>query len=398
MQHQRTLVTLGIVIVLTLSFPPAPVGAHDGSAKGLDALDRLQGEDYATPDAACDPADGQHTRAKQHVDGTWGAFLPYSGCGLDYPGVTFDGDAILTWFRVARNDEDPLVIEIRVLSDGAVVGTGQFQGFRSGDEPLVLYPISDPIVVPAGTHDIRIEYEVVRGPLWHNLFLDFIQWDVENTCENAAMPAGAVDANGATERRDLGWEGHVYIFSLKHYKDPEGDPVTFQWEWDDGVVQYGDMVVRGFTGTGHHGVNITVSDEPVGRCVEGTPEIGRFGYTFRTVADDWAATWDSPTAGWSCVGAQLRSSTAFDIIAGTCRVGGSVEVSEGVAWRDVRGTIRLDGRALWSDLIGTTAQRGYLSILQETEFHTFDACFGLVHDVYQRSYCSDEYVFFNIGR
>ncbi|MBW3581747.1 MAG: PKD domain-containing protein [Euryarchaeota archaeon] len=385
------------LVLMSSAFVAAPSGAHLGNDKDLDDLDRLQGEDYSTPDAVCDPAATDHTYTMVH-EGEWGVHMPYSGCGVTYDTVTFDGDAKPTWFRVARNNVDPLIIELRVFVADRLVARGEFQGFQSGDSPLLLYGFAESSTIAAGTYEVRIEYEVVRGPLWHTLFLDYVQWEVENPCKNAALPPPSPEANGAGVDRKTGWRDHVYTFSLEAYKDPEGDPLTFQWVWDDGVVQEGRIAVRAFQETGLRTVTITVSDDPIARCIDGSPRVTQGAYGFTVVSEAWSTSWNDPDPGNSCINmVQVRSATPYDVIAGLCRLRGSVTVTPLVSKSDVRAQFRLDGWPYVGASFGTEAERLYISPLVTTQFHTLDVCFRLVWDVYEREYCSEEYVFLNVG-
>ena len=388
--------TLVAVLLLLAAFPLPSSEAHTGYDRDIDAYDRLQGEDYTTADAACDPIDFGHTMVTTHL-GEEGVTMPYSACSVTYASVNFPATSRLTWFRVARNNVDPLRMNVSVWVDGARVGFGLFQGFNSGDEPLLLYPFSNTTNVSAGDHVVRVQYDINSGPLWYDLFLDYIQWDIESTCVNTITPTGTVVADGAGSTKGYGWVGHVYTYNLSNYADPEGDPVTFQWVWDDGVAQTGPLTVRFFPTVRNYVVTVTVQDDPISRCPEATPKIASFVYTFRVLTDVWAPVWERPPVGRSCVALQqVNSPLAMDVIAGACIIGGRV-TAPGAQSTDLRGLIRFDGAAWWTDGIGASLEIQYLSPQFRTQFHTLDVCFKLVNDKYERLTCSLEYVYFNVG-
>src|SRR3954447_21437961 len=85
-----TLSMLPVVVIAT------PAEAHNGA--GVTTMgNRLEGENYSTPDSACDPdGDGEHT-SNTNPSGT--VFMPHSGCGVNFGTVNFQYPGSFGSFR-----------------------------------------------------------------------------------------------------------------------------------------------------------------------------------------------------------------------------------------------------------------------------------------------------------
>lgn len=160
--------------------------AHPGQGGGLDGP-ALEAEAYDAPDGDCDPDfDGEHTEVKENGNASGGAFAfaPHSGCGFDFDAVDFQDDGAFRTLR-ARDANcgpawgHPYSIEVRVLLEGG----GPYDEPETVASAAVEFDCVDPRFrtvafdetarVPEGTHDLRVEYEVLgSAPSWINVRLD----------------------------------------------------------------------------------------------------------------------------------------------------------------------------------------------------------------------------------
>jgi hypothetical protein len=165
-----------------------PAQAHSGLG-GYHGGPRLEGEDYDTPDAGCDPDfDGEHTMPSGPAPGGH-AFLPHSGCGINHDDLCFASSADIDSVTVRVGGIDgAMTYTVRVLVDGAHHGQATFT--QSHSDGFVQHDVDSPwYSIPAGVHDVRIEYTVASGPFYANLDIDFasIFHSGSNTCSGTAV-------------------------------------------------------------------------------------------------------------------------------------------------------------------------------------------------------------------
>lgn len=160
-----------IALVAALLLTAVPVAnAHNGNG-GSAGVAILPAETYDSPDDPCDPDfDGEHTKVKGDD-----AFLPHSGCGLNWKNVEFDGLCQAQSARVTQTGQlgGDAVYEIRVFQDGDLAGKGR-ANLKAGQETSV--DLTPTFTTISANDDVRVEYSVVSGHSFGNLRIDYVSW------------------------------------------------------------------------------------------------------------------------------------------------------------------------------------------------------------------------------
>ncbi len=167
------------LLLAALLFAGSPAEAHNGTGLGFNGNDRLEAEDYNTPDSSCDPDyDAEHTStgADNSASGGKQVFLPHSGCGLNYGSIYFDSYTQFTSARIiVGGTSSTMTFRIDVHVDGSRAATGTVTAQASnGWVNVVLAPDR---TIPTGNHEVRVSYAVTSGPSYANLFLDYVDTD-----------------------------------------------------------------------------------------------------------------------------------------------------------------------------------------------------------------------------
>lgn len=185
---------------LTLALA-APALAHSGAGGGFTG-DRLEAEDYSTPDASCDPDfDSEHTQTASDAGASGGeyVFLPHSGCGIDYGTTSFDDWREFTEARIrVGGTSSTMTYEVRVVVDGSTAAKGSVTTSHSAG--FVTVALTSTATTSPGNHDLRVEYSVTSGPSYANLDIDYVDSEVVTNDLNAVTITSAPStvASGAT--------------------------------------------------------------------------------------------------------------------------------------------------------------------------------------------------------
>lgn len=171
----KTTMTAFAAVLLAMSIPVQAHVGHNGGFSG----NRLEAENYSTPDGSCDPDfDSEHTKPVAEAGTSAGeyAFLPHGGCGITFNDVHF-GNALTQFSQVRARvggQASPISITLTVTVDGTAVGSASFTA--SNSDGFQTYSISQPLpqsLILAGVHDVRVSYS--SSPGFANLEIDYLQ-------------------------------------------------------------------------------------------------------------------------------------------------------------------------------------------------------------------------------
>lgn len=175
----RRLRVLAVAGLLLWTLAPS-VSGHDGRSEvGAVPSALLEAETYWTPDPDCDPdVDGEHTRPRSYADASslQAAFLPHSGCGLNWSVVVLGGACTFTSYRIHKAtgagwlDDETIHGRLRVYLGDRLASEGSFT-LDNGEGGL--FAFDDVQTIGVGVAPVRVEYDA--SPWSANLVLDFVQ-------------------------------------------------------------------------------------------------------------------------------------------------------------------------------------------------------------------------------
>lgn len=182
----RRMLLAGVATMLACAPLAGPASAGNGTNQAdLFAGNKLQGEGYWTPDRPiCDPDyDNEPTTVSS---GGTAAFLPHSGCGLNYTSVyVHDFGGCFQWFRARLGGSGELMTAlVRVFVDDDIVAAGEFSGVGGEWVSEVFSQFSD--LVPSKSSKIRVDYVVTDGPSWANMEFDYATFIKPEYCNNTS--------------------------------------------------------------------------------------------------------------------------------------------------------------------------------------------------------------------
>ncbi|MBW3581746.1 MAG: PKD domain-containing protein [Euryarchaeota archaeon] len=296
------------------------------------------------------------------------------------PDDVIAGSCLVRASVLGDSEETSFIDRLSLRVDGAVVSEVE------GRELAMPY---DATLVADGLHSLQAcasSSQDSQGRLFCSGGYAYLDVD----CTNRA-PAFTGFSNNGLLGGSKGWVGHDYVFLMSGLSDPDGDPMSVEWSWDDGLVQTGPEVTRSFPALGTTTATVRLVDDPSVRC----PEIQSLSVqedapAFEAIGDLTAGLRDLG-AGTSCDDGRLVPSwRAEDVLAVRC----GIQVVTDLAGQaeailsEVR--VRIDGTTVGSttDPLGSVA---YDAAVVADGPHRMDACATAVGDVHGRVFCGGAY-------
>ena len=164
MHALKSIVVAGVTVLAAVA-ASTPAQADNGYFQ-TSVNTVVEGEGYWWPDAACDPDyDGEHTHPQ--TSGNTFAFLPHSGCGVNYGSMYFSRLSIVDGvFATVYAGASQAVITVYLDGKPIATATNHAQWEYSTANP-------SGIITP-GYHTMRVQYDVTVGPGYSNMNLDFV--------------------------------------------------------------------------------------------------------------------------------------------------------------------------------------------------------------------------------
>ncbi|MBW3581755.1 MAG: VWA domain-containing protein [Euryarchaeota archaeon] len=270
-----------------------------------------------------------------------------------------------------------IVDEVRISQDGTTLA--------SSSDPSLSYRY-DALVVPDGAHDLEACATAVNDKYARSFCsTPYVYEDLD--CTNLPPVLGTIRLQGMLDGT-IGWADLPYGFTASLY-DPDGDPLSVQWTWDDGTALSGASVARSF-GLGQQVGGVLRVVEDTSRCpfFPGAT-IEKAIPTFKAVTD-LVPSLVGLVEGVSCdVGALVPSWQDFDIVGVSCPVQAVVDL--GTAPKGILGTasLRVDGATIGTSYGATQVGATYRASQVAAGFHELDACFTAAGDIHGRSFCTE---------
>lgn len=393
---------LHVLVIAGLLLPlggPASQGQESGTGTEGSVAILVQAEDRTRDAGAC-ASDGEVMQTWEPAEepGTVILFFPEDGCWAAWDLHLAAPSMLSLRYFNAGYDYDCVVLEVHV--DGVFAGaTPEECGILSFITRTV------PATIPAGAHELRLTFRVTGGPSWDNVFVDWVRFEVGagGSCpSNAAPTPPGPPASDGMDAGRVGWAGFAYDFRvLAASTDPDGDPVRYRWSWGDGAMEEGGAAAtHRFAGAGRFSIQVVAVDDPSARDLAGCPRLVAQGSAasvteFRAIRD-FRARLTNPPEGWACLdGVLVRAGDALgNAILLNCRLMASVdaEVTSLVA----RTAFALDGVPYdWDS--EAPYEASYHSLMASLDHHRLEACARAAGDKHARVFCSDPYVFLNLG-
>lgn len=382
---------IATALLLPMTGPTSPA-QESGMGSGMAVL--VQAEDRARDAGAC-ASDAEVMHVFQPEPGTSALMFPEDGCWAEWD-VDLPGPAqvVVRWFN-AGQATDCAVLEAR--SNGVL---GGFTPEACGVSTFIESRVEG--VVPGGARTLRLTFQVTGGPSWDNLFMDWVRFEVGGGCPGNAAPTppGPVASDGM-DAGGAGWSRFGYDFQLlAEATDPDGDPLRYRWSWGDGAAAWGGPAAsHAYAAPGRFDLRVEAIDDPSARDVPGCPPLApasaASGRTFHVIRD-FRTTWTSPPEGFACLdGMLVRAGDALgNAILLNCRVTAAVDAERTALVARVE--FRLDGAAFDHDS-AQPYEAMYHSLMASLTYHRLEACASAHHDKHEREFCSDPYVFLNLG-
>lgn len=167
-----------LTVALLLGVVGAPgATAHSESYRQV-TVNQILAETYDSPDGDCDPTDGQHTKPRDS-GGSHGAvaFLPASGCGLNWTFLYFDGFCAPDEAVVKAGDGSGTdTYTIRILTGGDLWATTEATTLSHGTWETVSFTPAFYTFATVTADDVRVEYTVGTGDGTEDLTVDVVRY------------------------------------------------------------------------------------------------------------------------------------------------------------------------------------------------------------------------------
>jgi hypothetical protein len=195
----------------------------------------------------------------------------------------------------------------------------------------------------------------------------------------------------------IGWAGEdfAYTFTAAGATDPDGDAVTYTWDFGDGAADQGTSVDHAFGDVGTFAVRVKAQDDASARVPNGCLPLPQLSsqataFSFRTI-NDFAAELTHPDQ--SCINGQ-DAATPVVVIAGSCKLAATVASDVPSLVQQVDFVV--DGDTYKSDATAPYAVT-YNSMDVGPLQKTMAACATAKKDKFARSFCSDALDYLNVG-
>lgn len=183
------------------------------------------------------------------------------------PGTTMNFD--LTWQnRGVAPAYNQYALKIKLEGDVthyATLDDSQNRDWIDGEIETENYSISLPAAMPDGAYRLRVKLEDVLDTQRDvAIALDETLMDEEGYYEIGMVAVGVVNNYPPTARMTLepasGTVPLSVAFDASTSTDPEGDPLTYDWDFGDGTSAQGISTAHTYTQTGSFEVTLTVHD------------------------------------------------------------------------------------------------------------------------------------------
>lgn len=276
--------------VLLAAFPEA--SADDGNGGGLQG-NRLEGENYDTADLSCIiDLDNENPGVHNDTSASGGqvAFIPHETCSIVYDDVFFPQASLASNFRVRFGGADNFltltgfVIELHLIVDGATAAVGHFRGFPA--DGWFEADFSAPTVIAPGSHSIRIQYVVLVGWWYLNLYVDFVDFEFlvgpYDHDDGSCTIYQDADHDGQVDDQEA--QAGAPCPDVRTHEGSDGSLTVYDDKDDDGVADNGEVLLVTPPSPDQDGDGVVDSLEPT-LCAN---ENANFNFEGTCVGDDYS--------------------------------------------------------------------------------------------------------------